>query len=108
MAIVLIGAFLLVVGLSVIFDLAYDRAMQQKDARQAASGRSPKVHWGVAGEDRYLAFWILFLHLDAGCEATEKRESTFSTGPRANADFFLLGFSSQIDPAVMDVNYHGG
>lgn len=34
LAFVLTGAFLLVLGPSVVFDIAYGRAMQQKDARQ--------------------------------------------------------------------------
>ena len=84
MAVVLAGALLLILGPSIVFDMAYGRAMQQKDARQVLREDLQKLHWRGASDDWRFAFRTLFLHRNACCKATEQRKSSSSvTGRRA-------------------------
>jgi hypothetical protein len=99
LAVVLTGALLIIVGSSVVFDVAYDRAMQQKDARQAV--REDLQNFiddrpGTIGIARVGAYFYTVT------PATEplKREKVIVQLQDAgqDADFFLLGLPRQTDP----------
>ena len=83
-ALVLTGALLLLLGPSIAFDLAYGRAMQQKDARQLLREDLQNFIGNGPAKIGILRVPTLFLHRDARCQATEQRKSHGSvTGSRA-------------------------
>ena len=101
-AVVLSGALLLVMVPSIIFDLAYDRAMQQKDAREVLRqdlqnfiGESPArigiLHWGPCFYTAMPAAKPL---------STDKVVVQLQDAPE-DADYFLVGFSTQIGEALI-------
>ena len=103
MAIVLIGVFLFVVGPSVVFDLAYDRAMQQKDAREALRedlqgfiGESSAII-GIARLGSYF-----YTSMPAAEPLKSDRVSVQLQDPADKADFFVLGFPRQMNRSYVE------
>jgi hypothetical protein len=102
-AIVLIGVFLFVVGPSVVFDLAYDRAMQQKDAREALRedlqgfiGESSAII-GIARLGSYF-----YTSMPAAEPLKSDRVSVQLQDPADKADFFVLGFPRQMNRSYVE------
>src|SRR5206468_12916070 len=101
---VLTGAILLVLGPSVVFDMAYVRAMQQKDARQVIRQDLQKAIGearATIGVSRYGPYFYTVMPaakpLSSQNVAVQLQDSAGQ-----NADFFLVGFPSQIDPAQIN------
>jgi hypothetical protein len=101
-AIVLTGALLFIVGPSVAFDVAYGRAMQQKDAREALRedlealiGESP----ATVGISRLGPYF--YTAMPAAGLLKSDRVNVQLQDPSEKADFFVLGFPRQMDPAYM-------
>jgi hypothetical protein len=99
--VVLSGALLLLMVPSISFDLAYDRAMQQKDAREVLRqdlqnfiGESPArigiLRWGPCFYTAMPAAKPL---------STDKVVVQLQDAPE-DADYFLVGFSTQIGEAL--------
>jgi hypothetical protein len=97
--VVLSGALLLLMVPSIIFDLAYDRAMQQMDAREVlrkdlhnfigeAPARIGILHWGP---------YFYTVMPAANPLSSEKVVVQLQDGGE-DADFFLVGFPLQIAP----------
>ncbi len=100
---VLTGAILLVLGPSVVFDMAYVRAMQQKDARQVirqdlqkAIGEA-RATIGVSRSGHYF-----YTVMPAAKPLNSEKVTVQLQDPGQNADFFVVGFPSQIDPAEIN------
>ena len=100
---VLTGAILLVLGPSVVFDMAYVRAMQQKDARQVirqdlqkAIGEA-RATIGVSRSGHYF-----YTVMPAAKPLNSEKVTVQLQEPGQNADFFVVGFPSQIDPAEIN------
>ena len=96
-------ALLLFIAPSVVFDVAYGRAMQQKDARSALSedlqrliGESP----ATIGISQFGAYF--YTVMPAAEPLKSGRVKIQVQDPRQKADFFLLGFSSEIAPALIN------
>jgi hypothetical protein len=101
--VVLSGALLLVIVPSIIFDLAYDRAMQRKDARQVlrrdlqnfigdAPARIGVLHYGP----------YFYTAMPAAKPLTSDKVVVQLQDPGEDADFFLVGFSTQIGPPLIN------
>jgi hypothetical protein len=97
------GAFLLIVGLSVAFDIAYDRAMQQKDAREVLRedlrnliGEAP----ATIGISRFGSYF--YTAMPAAEALKSDRVSVQLQDPGEKADFFVLGFPRQVNPQYIE------
>ena len=102
-AVVLSGALLLVMVPSIIFDLAYDRAMQQTDAREVLRkdlqrfiGRAPTrigiLQWGP----------YFYTAMPAAKPLSSEKVVVQLQDAGEDADFFLVGFPTQITPALVN------
>lgn len=102
-AVVLNGALLLLMVPSIIFDLAYDRGMQQTDAREAlrkdlqnfiveAPARIGILHWGP----------YFYTAMPAAMPLNSEKVVVQLQDAGEDADFFLVGFSTQIGPALIN------
>jgi hypothetical protein len=113
LAVLLTVALLLMVGPSVLFDVAYGRAMQQKDARQVLRedlqnliGDKPaKIGILRGGANFYTA-------MPAAKPLNTERVTIQLQDPGQDADFLLVGFprqisSAQINATVRQVEAHG-
>jgi hypothetical protein len=98
-AVVLSGALLLVILPSIIFDLAYDRGMQQTDAREAlrkdlqnfigeAPARIGILRWGP----------YFYTAMPAAKPLTSDKVVVQLQDAGEDADYFLVGFPTQIGP----------
>jgi hypothetical protein len=101
----LTAAFLLLVGASVSFDIAYTGAMQQKDAREALRqdlqrliGEAP----AKIGVSR-LGFYF-YTSMPAAEPLKSHRVKVQLQDPGEKADFFVLGFPRQMDAAYMEAS----
>jgi hypothetical protein len=101
-AVVITCAFILVLGPSVVFDIAYDRAMQQKDARevlredlQKVIGQAP----ATIGVSRYGAYFYTVMPATAPLKSQKVSVQLQDAGQKA--DLFVLGFPREMDPADM-------
>jgi hypothetical protein len=99
LAVVLTGMLVLIVGSAVIFDIAYDRAMQQKDAREVIRddlktliGETP----AKIGIVRFGAYF--YTAMPAAEPLTSQKVTVQLQDPRQDADFLLVGFARQISP----------
>jgi hypothetical protein len=101
-AVVLSGALLLLMVPSIIFDLAYDRGMQQTDAREAlrkdlqnfigeAPARIGILHWGP----------YFYTAMPAAKPLTSEKVVVQLQDAGEYADFFLVGFPIQMGPALV-------
>jgi hypothetical protein len=101
-AVVITCAFILVLGPSVVFDIAYDRAMQQKDARevlredlQKVIGQAP----ATIGVSRYGAYFYTVMPATEPLKNQKVSVQLQEAGQKA--DLFVLGFPREMDPADM-------
>src|SRR5436190_7657476 len=101
--VVLSGALLLVMVPSIIFDLAYDRAMQQTDAREIlrkdlhnfigeAPARIGILHWGP----------YFYTAMPAANPLNSEKVVVQLQDAGEDADFFLVGFSTQVGPPLVN------
>jgi Dolichyl-phosphate-mannose-protein mannosyltransferase len=101
-AVVLSGALLLLMVPSIIFDLAYDRGMQQTDAREAlrkdlqnfigeAPARIGILHWGP----------YFYTAMPAAKPLNSKKVAVQLQDAGEDANFFLVGFPTQVGPALV-------
>jgi 4-amino-4-deoxy-L-arabinose transferase and related glycosyltransferases of PMT family len=102
-AVALAGALLLVLGPSVFFDVAYGRAMQQKDARlvlradlQRSIGEAPATI-GIFRLGPYF-----YTAMPAAEPLSNERVTIRLQDTSQPADFFLVGFGRPIDTAQLD------
>ena len=103
-AVVLSGAALLVLVLSIIFDLAYDRAMQQTDARQLLREDLQNFIGNGPAKIGILRFGPYFCTAMPAAKPLNNEKVTVQLqDPGQDADFFLIGFSREIAPAVINV-----
>src|SRR5262249_59806023 len=98
-AVVLTGALLLVFVPSILFDIAYSRAMQQKDARQILRedlqkfiGEAPATI-GILHLPTYF-----YTVMPAAQSLNSERVAVRVQDAGQNADFLLVGFPQQISP----------
>ena len=101
--VVLSGALLLLMVPSIIFDLAYDRAMQHRDAREIlrkdlhnfigeAPARIGVLHWGP----------YFYTAMPAANPLNSEKVVVQLQDAGEDADFFLVGFSTQVAPALLN------
>jgi Dolichyl-phosphate-mannose-protein mannosyltransferase len=101
--VVLSGALLLLMVPSIIFDLAYDRAMQKTDAREIlrkdlhnfigeAPARIGILHWGP----------YFYTAMPAANPLNSEKVVVQLQDAGEDADFFLVGFPTQIAPALLN------
>ena len=102
-AVILSVALLLLIVPSIIFDLAYDRAMQQKDARevlkkdlQSFIGEAP-ARIGVLHYELYF-----YTAMPAAEPLTSDKVVVQLQDAGEDADYFLVGFPTQIGPAQIN------
>ena len=96
--IVLTGALLLVVASSVAFDVAYDHAMQQKDARQALREDLQKLvdeAPATIGISDYGPYF--YTAMPAARPLKSEKVAVQLQDSGQDADFFLFGFPGQIE-----------
>lgn len=102
-AVVLSGSLLLVFVPSLVFDLAYDRAMQQKDAREVLRqdlqnfiGETPTrigiLHYGP----------YFYTAMPAAKPLASDKVTVQLQDAAEDADYFLVGFPTQIGPAQIN------
>jgi dolichyl-phosphate-mannose-protein mannosyltransferase len=103
MAVVSTGALLLVFVPSISFDIAYGRAMRQKDARQILRedlqkfiGEAPATI-GIL----HLATYF-YTAMPAAQSLNSERVTVRVQDAGQNADFLLVGFPTEIDPAQIN------
>ena len=103
-AVVLSGALLLVLVLSIIFDLAYDRAMQQTDARQLLREDLQKFIGNGPAKIGISRFGPYFCTVMPAAKPLNNEKVTVQLqDPGQDADFFLIGFSREIAPVLINV-----
>lgn len=103
LAVVLTVALLLMVGPSVLFDFAYGRALQQKDARQVVREDLQKL---IGDAPATIGVWRLasyfYTVMPAAKPLNSERVAVQLQDPGRDADFFLVGFPRQISPAQVN------
>ena len=101
--ILITGALLLVLGPSVAFDVAYGRAMQGKDAREVVRGDLQKL---IGDARATIGIWeygpYFYTVMPAARPLTSDKVTVQLQNPGREADFFLIGWPSQIEPAQMN------
>jgi hypothetical protein len=103
LAAALTSAFLLLMAPSVAFDVAYNRAMQQKDARQAVREDLQKLIDEAPASIGILHYGPYFYTaMPAARPLNSEKVAVKLQDPTQDADFFLVGFPSQIQRAVMN------
>ncbi len=102
LAVVLTCVLVLIVGSAVIFDIAYDRAMQQKDAREVVRDDLKKLIGETPAKIGILRFGAYFYTAMPAAEPLTSQKVTVqllqSQDPGQDADFLLVGFARQISP----------
>ena len=103
LAVVSTIGLLLVVGPSLLFDVAYGRALEQKDARQVVREDLQKL---IGQAPTTIGVWRLpsyfYTVMPAAKPLNSERVAVQLQDPGRDADFFLVGFPSQITPAKVD------
>ena len=103
MAVVLTGALLLAFVPSLVFDIAYGRAMQEKDARQIVR---EDLKQSIGETPATIAVWkygpYFYTAMPAAKPLNSKKVVVQLQDAGQNADFFLAGFPTQIDPAQIN------
>jgi hypothetical protein len=103
LAVVLTGAFILVLGLSVVFDMAYGRAMQQKDVREVLREDLQKLIGEAPATIGILHYGPYFYTvMPAAKPLNSDKVAVQLQDPGQDADFFLVGFPSQISSAQIN------
>jgi hypothetical protein len=104
-AIVLTGAFVLVLGPSVLFDIAYSRAMRQKDARQVLREDLQKLICEAPAIIGVSSFGPYFCTvMPAVYPLKNEKVIVRVQDPGKTADFFLIGFTRPIDPVWLKMS----
>ncbi len=102
LAVVLTCVLVLIVGSAVIFDIAYDRAMQQKDAREVVRDDLKKLIGETPAKIGILRLGAYFYTAMPAAEPLTSQKVTVqllqSQDPGQDADFLLVGFPRQISP----------
>lgn len=99
----LVGALFAVVGLSVVFDVAYSHAMLEKDAREVLRGDLQKLIGDGRATVGILHFGPYFYTaMPAAKPLTSEKVAVQLQNPGQDADFFLVGLPTQIEPARMN------
>ncbi len=100
MAVVLTGALLVILGPSIVFDVAYGRAMQQKDARQVLREDLQKL---IGDGPATIGVWRLgpyfYTVMPAAKPLNSEKVAVQLRDPGQNADFLLVGFPIEFGPA---------
>jgi hypothetical protein len=103
LAVISTGALLLIIAPSVAFDIAYGRAMQQKDAREVLRedlrnliGEAP----ATIGISRFGSYF--YTAMPAAEPLKSDRISVQLQDPGEKADFFVLGFPRQMNPPYIE------
>jgi hypothetical protein len=98
-AVVLSGALLLILVPSIIFDLAYDRAMQQTDARQIVREDLKDLIGDTSAKIGILRLGAYFYTAMPVAKPLSGQKVTVQLqDPGEDADFLLVGFARQISP----------
>ncbi|MGH7982096.1 MAG: glycosyltransferase family 39 protein [Candidatus Udaeobacter sp.] len=102
-AVLLTCVLFLVLGPSVFFDVAYGRAMQKKDAREIVRDDLQKL---IGGAPATIGVWRLpsyfYTVMPAAKPLINEKVAVRLQNPGQDADFFLIGLSTQIDSAQMN------
>ncbi|HEU0046060.1 MAG TPA: glycosyltransferase family 39 protein [Nitrososphaera sp.] len=102
-AILLTCALLLVLGPSVAFDAAYGRAMREKDAREVLRGDLQELIGDARATIGVLQFGPYFYTaMPAAKPLTSEKVAVQLQNPGQDADFFLMGLPTEIEPAQMN------
>jgi hypothetical protein len=97
-AVTFTAAILLAFGPSVVFDIAYDRAMQRKDARETLREDLQTLIGGSPATIGMLRFGPYFYTVAPAVEPLKSERVTVELQDAGqNADFFLVGFPRAID-----------
>ena len=103
LAVVLTG-LLLVVASSLALDVAYGRAMQKKDAREVVRGDLQKL---IGDARATIGIWqfgpYFYTAMPAAKPLASEKVAVQLQNPAQDADFFLVGVPTQIDPARLNV-----
>jgi len=96
-------ALLLVLGPSLAFDLAYGHAIQKKDAREVLRSDLQKL---IGDARAIIGIWqfgpYFYTAMPAAKPLTSEKVAVQLQNPAQDADFFLVGVPTQIDPARMN------
>jgi dolichyl-phosphate-mannose-protein mannosyltransferase len=96
-------ALLFVIGPSVVFDVAYSRAMQQKDARQLVQEDLRNLIGDAPAKIGIFRFGPYFYSvMPAATPLNSDEVEVRLQDPGQDADFFLLGFPTQVSPAALN------
>src|SRR6266704_3259049 len=102
-AVLLSCALLLALGPSLAFDVAYGRAMQKKDAREVLRDDVQKLIGDARATIGILQFGPYFYTaMPAAKPLTSEKVTVRLQNPGQDADFFLIGLPTQIEPAQMN------
>jgi hypothetical protein len=97
--VVLTCALVLILGSSVVFDIAYDRAMQQKDARQVVREDLQNLIGETPAKIGILRFGAYFYTaMPAAKPLTSQKVTVQLQDAGQDADFLLVGLARQISP----------
>jgi hypothetical protein len=103
MAVGLIGALLLAFVPSILFDVAYDRAMRQKDVRQVVREDLQKSIGGTPAKIGVLHYGPYFYTVMPAAKPLNSENVTVQLQDLGqDADFFLIGLTTQLEPAQMN------
>jgi hypothetical protein len=98
LAVATTAALFLIFAPSVVFDIAYDRAMQQKDVREAVRDDLRGLIGDSPATIGLLRFGAYFYTVSPAVEPLKSERVTVQLQEAGeNADFFLIGFPRQID-----------
>ena len=102
-AVLLTCALLLVLVPSVAFDAAYGRAMREKDAREVLRGDLQELIDDARATIGVLQFGPYFYtSMPAAKPLTSEKVAVQLQNPGQDADFFLIGLPTEIEPAQMN------
>jgi hypothetical protein len=103
LTVVLTCALVLILGSSVIFDIAYDRAMQQQDARELVREDLKRLIDQTPAKIGILRFGAYFYTAMPAAEPlTSQNVAVQLQDAGQDADFLLLGLAREISPAQID------
>ncbi|PYL23346.1 MAG: hypothetical protein DMF37_10065 [Verrucomicrobia bacterium] len=103
LVVVLTGALIFVIGPSVVFDIAYGRAMQKKDARQLVRRDLQKLIGEAPATIGVARFHLYFYTvMPAAKPLISEKVAVQLQDSGQDADFFLVGFASQIERAKVN------
>jgi hypothetical protein len=103
-AVVLTCALVLILGSSVVFDIAYDRAMQQKDAREVAREDLKNLIGETPAKIGIMRFGAYFYtSMPAAKPLASQKVTVQLQDAGQDADFLLLGLARQISPEQISV-----